>query len=78
MTCCVYAADTTIRVEDGRKFAVTLPGNRLVEVQGADHNFTGSADHLQQLTQAVLGFLQQEAFTLPSQQQDDSSSLASP
>jgi fermentation-respiration switch protein FrsA (DUF1100 family) len=72
------AADTVIPVEDGRKFAATLPGNRLVEVQGADHNFRGNTDHLQQLTQAVLGFLKREEFTLPSTQQDESSSLASP
>jgi hypothetical protein len=35
------AADKTISVEDGRKFAAALPGHRLVEVEGADHNFTG-------------------------------------
>ena len=71
-------ADKTIPVEDGRKFAAILPGHRLVEVEGADHNFTGSQDHLQQLISAVLTFLQQEEFSLPSPRPDDSSSLASP
>lgn len=37
----VHAADKTISVEDGRKFAAVLPGHRIVEVEGADHNFTG-------------------------------------
>jgi hypothetical protein len=37
----MHAADKTISVKDGRKFAAVLPGRRIVEVEGADHNFTG-------------------------------------
>lgn len=71
-------ADKVIPVEDGRKFAATLQGNRIVEVEGADHNFTGSSTHLQQLIAAVLNFLkEEEEFSLPSPRPDDSS-LASP
>lgn len=71
-----YAADKVIGVEDGRKFAAVLPGNRLVEVEGADHNFTGSQEHLQQLIQAVVEFLQSEQSALAdsrSPQQDGDS-----
>lgn len=71
-------ADKTIPVEDGRQFAAVLPGHHLVEVEGADHNFTGNPDHLQHLITAVLDFLQQHKdFSLPSPQPADSSSLAS-
>lgn len=71
-------ADKVIPVEDGRKFAAALPGNRLVIVEGADHNFRGNQEHLAQLKQAVLTFIEQEGFSLPSPRPDDSSSLASP
>jgi hypothetical protein len=37
----MHADDKTISVEDGRKFAAVLPCHRMVEVEGADHNFTG-------------------------------------
>lgn len=42
---CVCTADKTIPVEDGRKFAAVLPGHRIVEVEGADHNFTGAVHY---------------------------------
>jgi pimeloyl-ACP methyl ester carboxylesterase len=53
-------ADSVIPIEDGRQMAASIAGSRLVEVEGADHNFRASEDVLQQLVGAVLGFLQEE------------------
>ncbi|KAF6261303.1 Alpha/Beta hydrolase protein [Scenedesmus sp. NREL 46B-D3] len=51
-------ADSTIPVDDGRQMAAGIAGSRLIEVEGADHNFQASQDVLQRLIDAVLGFLQ--------------------
>jgi pimeloyl-ACP methyl ester carboxylesterase len=51
-------ADSVIPIDDGRQMAASIAGSRLVEVEGADHNFRASDDVLQQLVSAVLGFLQ--------------------
>lgn len=49
-------ADSVIPVTDGRNFAAVLPGHRLVEVEGADHNFRTGEEHVQQLIDAVVAF----------------------
>jgi pimeloyl-ACP methyl ester carboxylesterase len=51
-------ADNVIPIDDGRQMAASIAGSRLVEVEGADHNFRASGGVLQQLVSAVLGFLQ--------------------
>eukprot|EP00879_Flechtneria_rotunda_P006261 GHRR01006580.1.p1 GENE.GHRR01006580.1~~GHRR01006580.1.p1 ORF type:complete len:331 (+),score=107.37 GHRR01006580.1:101-1093(+) len=54
-------ADTTIPIKDGRQFAAVVPNCSLVEVEGADHNFRTSPDHVKQLIDAVVSFLNSNA-----------------
>ena len=48
--------DATIPVQDAHSFAKLLPGNRLVAMEGADHNYT-KAEHSSRLIELVVDFL---------------------
>lgn len=48
--------DATIPVEDARCFAERLQGQRLLEIQGANHDYT-SKEHSEQLIEAAVRFL---------------------
>jgi fermentation-respiration switch protein FrsA (DUF1100 family) len=50
------AADATIPVHDARLIAAAVPGSRLIEIEGGNHNFTDPT-HRAQLVAAAVEFL---------------------
>ena len=47
--------DSTIPVKDAQEFAKLLPGNNLVVIEGADHNYTVQ-EHADQLVNVLADF----------------------
>ncbi|KAG2453322.1 hypothetical protein HYH02_001546 [Chlamydomonas schloesseri] len=48
------SADRVIPIEDGRAWDAHIPRHRLIEVEGADHNFRAAPEHKQQVVEAIV------------------------